>query len=69
VVSNFNLTYKALPQDDPVRRRPDITLARKKLDWEPKVKLEEGLVKTVAYFEDILRRYSVSRFVDLSATQ
>jgi UDP-glucuronate decarboxylase len=66
--SKSNLTYKALPQDDPVRRRPDIALAKKNLDWEPKVKLEEGLVKTVAYFEEILRRYSVSRFADLSTT-
>jgi UDP-glucuronate decarboxylase len=66
--SKSNLTYKVLPQDDPVRRRPDIALAKKNLDWEPKVKLEEGLVKTVAYFEEILRRYSVSRFADLSTT-
>jgi UDP-glucuronate decarboxylase len=68
--SKSKLTYKTLPQDDPVRRRPDITLARKNLHWEPKVKLEEGLVKTVAYFEEILRRFSMSRFVvQLSATQ
>jgi UDP-glucuronate decarboxylase len=68
--SKSKLTYKTLPQDDPVRRRPDITLARKNLHWEPKVKLEEGLVKTVAYFEEILRKFSMSRFVvPLSATQ
>jgi UDP-glucuronate decarboxylase len=54
--SKSTLTYKPLPQDDPVRRRPDITLARENLDWEPRVKLEEGLRKTVAYFEEILRQ-------------
>jgi hypothetical protein len=62
-------TQRALPQDDPVRRRPDITLARENLDWEPKVKLEEGLAKTVTYFEEMLRRYSMAQFVDLSMTQ
>jgi UDP-glucuronate decarboxylase len=67
--SKSTLTYKALPQDDPVRRRPDITLARENLDWEPKVKLEEGLAKTGAYFEEILRRNTVNQFVDLSVTQ
>jgi UDP-glucuronate decarboxylase len=67
--SNSTLTYKALPQDDPVRRRPDITLARENLNWEPMVKLEEGLAKTAAYFEEILRRYSMAQFVDLSMTQ
>ncbi len=48
------IVFKPLPQDDPVRRRPDITLAKERLDWEPKVPLTEGLKKTIAYFRDIL---------------
>jgi UDP-glucuronate decarboxylase len=44
------LKLMPLPQDDPKQRRPDITLAREKLTWEPKVKLEDGLRETIAYF-------------------
>ena len=44
------IVYKPLPTDDPKQRRPDITLAQTLLKWEPKVPLEEGLVKTIAYF-------------------
>ena len=47
--SESEIVYKPLPPDDPVRRRPDITLAKEKLGWEPKEPLEEGLMKTVAY--------------------
>jgi UDP-glucuronate decarboxylase len=53
--SKSKLSYKPLPQDDPVRRRPDISLARDHLGWEPTVGLKQGLEKTVAYFEGILR--------------
>jgi UDP-glucuronate decarboxylase len=45
--SKSKLIYKTLPADDPTQRKPDITLARTKLGWEPKVKLEDGLVKTI----------------------
>lgn len=45
------IVYKALPPDDPKQRQPDIALARKLLKWEPKVPLEEGLKRTVAYFK------------------
>jgi dTDP-glucose 4,6-dehydratase len=48
--SESRLVYKPLPIDDPKQRRPDITRARTLLGWEPKVALEEGLVKTVEYF-------------------
>jgi len=48
--SKSQIVYQNLPDDDPTRRRPDITLAKEKLDWEPKIKLSEGLVKTIAYF-------------------
>ena len=44
-----------LPGDDPRQRRPDISLAREKLGWEPRVTLQDGLKKTIAYFEEQLR--------------
>ena len=46
------VNYHPLPTNDPLRRQPDITLAKKTLDWEPKVALHEGLIKTIAYFKD-----------------
>ncbi len=46
--------FNTLPQDDPKQRQPDITLARKELGWEPGVKLEEGLAKTIPYFQGLL---------------
>lgn len=48
------LIFKPLPQDDPKQRQPDIGLAREKLNWEPKVKLQEGLERTVTYFRGFL---------------
>ncbi len=54
--SKSPLRYQPLPQDDPVRRRPDIGLARKTLDWEPQTPLSEGLPRTIGYFEELLRR-------------
>ena len=50
------LEKRPLPQDDPTRRCPDISLAKQLLDWEPKVPLEEGLRRTVAYFDGLLHR-------------
>lgn len=44
------LTFRPLPQDDPKQRRPDISLAKEKLDWQPKIDLEQGLDRTIAYF-------------------
>lgn len=52
--SKSKLSINPLPQDDPKQRQPDITLAKKELNWEPKIKLEEGLVKTIKYFEKFL---------------
>jgi len=49
--NKVSLAFRPLPQDDPKRRRPDITKARTLLHWEPKVGLEEGLKLTLAYFE------------------
>lgn len=48
--NNLNITYNPLPTDDPTQRRPDISLAKKILNWEPKVKLSQGLDKTIEYF-------------------
>ena len=53
--SSSKLDYKPLPSDDPIQRQPDITLAKEKLGWEPNIKLEEGLKKTIPYFENILK--------------
>lgn len=52
--SASKLVYKDLPQDDPRQRQPDISLAKEKLGWEPKVELEEGLRKTIEYFRKIV---------------
>jgi UDP-glucuronate decarboxylase len=49
------LQHLALPPDDPTQRRPDITLAQRELSWEPKVQLREGLLKTIAYFDALLK--------------
>jgi UDP-glucuronate decarboxylase len=53
--SKSELIYKSLPHDDPRQRRPDISLAESALDWKPKIRLEEGLTRTIAYFENLLR--------------
>lgn len=50
--------YKDLPADDPTQRRPDITLAKSKLGWEPQIKLDEGLDKTIAYFKTQIHLFS-----------
>jgi UDP-glucuronate decarboxylase len=52
--SRSKLIFMPLPQDDPMQRQPDITLAKKTLHWEPKIELEEGLQKTIAYFKTVL---------------
>jgi UDP-glucuronate decarboxylase len=53
--SSSPLVHKALPQDDPQQRQPDIARARAMLDWEPRVPLEDGLRKTIDYFRTLLR--------------
>lgn len=52
--SSSKPVYQALPEDDPKQRRPDITLAQQELNWSPTVMLEEGLKRTIAYFEQVL---------------
>lgn len=53
--STSRLIFMPLPQDDPKQRQPDITLAREKLGWQPKVALEDGLKETIAYFRKLLK--------------
>lgn len=52
--SSSQLTYLPLPKDDPKQRKPDISLAKEKLNWEPTIKLKDGLVKTISYFEKMI---------------
>jgi UDP-glucuronate decarboxylase len=56
--SRSRIVHMPLPADDPRQRRPDITLARQQLDWEPKIQLREGLEKTIAYFDAQLAGYA-----------
>jgi UDP-glucuronate decarboxylase len=53
--SRSKIVYRPLPQDDPRQRQPDITKAQNLFGWKPKVALREGLIKTISYFEDLLR--------------
>ena len=53
--SSSKLIYEDLPQDDPKQRKPDISLAFEKLDgWKPKLELNEGLIKIISYFENVI---------------
>lgn len=52
--SKSKLVYLPLPADDPIQRKPDISLAEKKLQWQPKVPLQDGLIKTIDYFKSII---------------
>jgi UDP-glucuronate decarboxylase len=53
VDSGSELKFMPLPEDDPVRRRPDITRARELLEWSPTISLDEGLARTIAYFREL----------------
>ena len=52
--SKSKIVYKPLPADDPTQRKPDIKLAKEKLDWEPKIDIKEGLIKTIEYFKEFI---------------
>jgi UDP-glucuronate decarboxylase len=52
--SSSKISFNSLPTDDPKQRKPDITLAHERYEWEPQVHLREGLVQTIAYFENLL---------------
>ena len=54
--SKSKLEFRKLPDDDPRQRQPDISLAKRLLDWEPKVRLAEGLAGTILYFDEALGR-------------
>ncbi|WP_353334014.1 UDP-glucuronic acid decarboxylase family protein [Bacteroides sedimenti] len=54
--SSSKFVFKPLPGDDPKQRQPDISLAKEKLNWEPTVQLEEGLIKTINYFKSVISR-------------
>jgi UDP-glucuronate decarboxylase len=53
--SKSELIFQPLPTDDPVRRKPDTTKARKLLGWDPRVSIEEGLAATIEYFRGVVR--------------
>jgi UDP-glucuronate decarboxylase len=57
--SRSKISYQPLPQDDPTQRCPDVSLAKEKLDWKPEIALEEGLKKTIAYFDCLLQATAV----------
>jgi dTDP-glucose 4,6-dehydratase len=56
--SSSEIVFKPLPEDDPKQRRPDLTRARKLLGWQPRTSLDDGLVKTIAYFRERLGRHT-----------
>jgi UDP-glucuronate decarboxylase len=61
--SRSRIVHERLPQDDPKRRQPDITKARSVLGWQPTVQLEEGLRRTIAYFDEQLSRSASTKLV------
>lgn len=67
--STSSIEFKPLPQDDPIKRRPDISLAKRLLNWEPRVNLDNGLMRTIEYFDDILRTDAAIAANALSATR
>ena len=56
--SKSEIVFRELPSDDPQQRRPDISLAKSTLEWEPKIKLEDGLKPTIDYFDRLINRDS-----------
>ena len=56
--SSSQIDFQPLPADDPAQRKPDIALAKNKLGWQPKISLEQGLVSTIKYFQEILQKQS-----------
>ncbi|MDD5462880.1 MAG: hypothetical protein PHG00_14830 [Methylococcales bacterium] len=56
--SKSKLVFMPLPEDDPKQRQPNITMAKEKLDWQPKAMLEDGLKETIAYFQQFMKFYN-----------
>ena len=59
--SKSQIVYKSLPEDDPKQRKPDVSFAKEKINWEPKINLIDGLQKTINYFEKIYRFSSLCK--------
>jgi UDP-glucuronate decarboxylase len=57
--SKSEKVFKELPKDDPVKRKPDISVAQSKLDWTPKISLEQGLDKTIEYYSELLKNRGI----------
>jgi UDP-glucuronate decarboxylase len=53
--SRSRIVHRPLPQDDPRQRRPDISQANQLLSWTPRISLKDGLIKTIAYFDELLK--------------
>ena len=58
--SKSKIIYKPLPEDDPKQRQPNIELAKRELEWEPKIQLEDGLKRTISYFDRLLKMHKNS---------
>ena len=61
--SSSRIVHRALPEDDPQQRQPDISRARELLSWAPRTPLKEGLVRTIAYFERLLTEKGIKALV------
>jgi UDP-glucuronate decarboxylase len=64
--SRSKVVHRPLPEDDPRQRRPDISKARQMLDWRPRIPLQEGLAKTIAYFEGLLQLPHVKEMLNVT---
>jgi UDP-glucuronate decarboxylase len=63
--SKSKISYRQLPTDDPKQRKPDINLAQTTLGWNPKVSLDEGLIRTIGYFDELLKSdINTERLID-----
>jgi len=60
--SKSKLVFEPLPQDDPMQRQHDIALAKKELNWKPKIELNEGLIKTIQYFEELIKGGKINAY-------
>ena len=54
IETNSKIIHKELPQDDPIKRKPDISKAQSELNWQPKIDLNEGLDETISYFKELI---------------
>jgi UDP-glucuronate decarboxylase len=66
VGAKSKIVRRPLPENDPRQRQPDITLAKKHLSWEPRTQLQEGLTRTIAYFETMLSEKNVRKTLSVT---